>query len=130
MAINTHNLECDFGRHFGVRYTRIPVSYLKWMINSNHSRKDVAQAELDRRGTVIDRTLEVSGHAIDRASTQCLDIWGNIRFPNEGLNTWLIRMATEALEQNPDKEKVTYQGMIFIFENDGVWPVLKTVMKR
>ena len=36
--INTHGLVCDFGRHKGIPYTRLPVSYLTWMVNRTHSK--------------------------------------------------------------------------------------------
>ena len=65
---NTHHWLMPNGRHKGKRITRVPVSYLKWMINARHQYEEYAQAELNRRGTVTPE-LEVSGHAIDAAST-------------------------------------------------------------
>lgn len=126
---DTHNMICDFGKHNGERYTRIPVSYLKWMVNSNHSRAHIAQAELDRRGTVTP-DMEISGHAIDRASLNCLDIWRSSRNKDEGISAWLIRMSAEALKTEPDKKgRFHFNNMLFAFEREGVWPVLKTVMR-
>jgi len=129
-SVNTHNLICDFGKHKGTPYTQIPVSYLLWMVNAHHSRQKIAEAELQRRGTVFP-DLDVSGHAIDRASLYCLEIWQNTRQPEEGLHAWLVRMATEALKANRQdhKGRYLYNGMKFAIEQDGVWPVLKTVIK-
>lgn len=134
--MDTHNLICDFGRHKGERYTRIPISYLKWMINSNHDKKAIAEAELKRRGTVTP-DLELSGHAIDKASLRCLEVWKNTRNENEGLHAWLLRMSAEAMKhgmEGSNKYKggeddivYFYSSMKFVFVKDGVWPVLKTI---
>ena len=131
--LNTHNMVCDFGRHNGVPYTRMPVSYLKWMVNSGHSKSEIAAAELKRRGTVTPE-LDVSGHAIDRASLYCRKIWHETSDSDreEGIHAWLVRMAGEALAKSDKDEKGRYHhaGMMFVFEQDGVWPVLTTVMRR
>ena len=128
--INTHGMICDFGKHKGVFYTRMPVAYLKWMVNSDHSRKEIAEAELKRRGTVTP-DLDVSGHAIDSASLRCRKIWHETKNKDEGLHAWLVRMAGEAIAENntDDQGRYLYQGIKFAFEMDGVWPVLKTVMR-
>lgn len=129
--MNTHNLTCDFGRHKGTLYTRMPISYLQWMINSNHSQAKIAAAELERRGTTTP-SLDISGHAIDRASLRLLSQWREEGAPNdEGLNSWLSRVAAEALEKKIKDNKGCYlhNGIKFVFEEDGVWPVLKTVMR-
>lgn len=128
--MNTHGLVCDFGRHRGTPYTRLPVSYLKWMVNSNHSRAEIAAAELARRGTVTP-DLDVSGHAVDRASLFGLDVWVATRQEGEGLHAWLCRLAAEALaEGDADGQgRLRHRGLKFVFERDGVWPVLKTVVR-
>lgn len=128
-AINTHGMICEFGKHKGTPYTRLPVSYLLWMVNVKHSKQEIAQAELDRRGTVAP-DLDLSGHAIDRASLRCLNIWQSTRQKGEGLHAWLARVGREALDAAPpDKDgRCFYMGMKLAFEMDGAWPVLKTVM--
>lgn len=118
------------GRHEGERITRVPVAYLKWMVNVKHSYAAHAEAELKRRGTVTPE-LEVSGHAIDRASLTCLSRWRETRNDGEGLHAWLCRMAAEALQcgtphKNPGR--YAWKGVSFRFELDLCWPVLKTVM--
>lgn len=128
--MNTHGVKCDFGRWKGTFYTRIPVSYLKWMVQSNHSKSGIAKAELERRGTTTP-DLDISGHAIDRASISCRTIWHQTKKEGEGLNSWLIRMAGEALEkETDDKGRHVHSGMLFAFEKDGAWPVLVTVMRE
>ena len=128
--MDTHNIICDFGRHKGTPYTQVPVSYLKWMVRCNHRHQEIAVAELKRRGTVTP-DIDISGHAIDRASLNCWQIWQETHQENEGLHAWLVRMATEAIEQGKQdsKGRYIYYGIKFVIEKDGVWPVLKTVVK-
>ncbi len=126
--MKTENLRVDFGRHDGELYTRVPVQYLKWMVNSNHSKAAIAEAELKRRGTVTP-TLDISGHAIDRASLRLLDNWKRTAHKDEGLNAWLIRVSQEALKIGARKgDAILYADLKFVFEMDGRWPVLKTIM--
>ena len=132
--INTHNLIVDFGRHSGQPWTRVPISYLKWLANTpSHRAHDIAKAELDRRGTTTP-TLDVSGHAIDRASLTLRKTWHETSKEDEGLHAWLCRMAAEARAygdiSSSDDGVVFYKGMKFVFEMDTVWPVLKTVMPK
>lgn len=127
--MNTHGLTIDFGKHRGLLYTRAPVQYLRWMVQCNHSRAEIARAELDRRGTVLPE-VDVSGHAIDSASLRLRRRWHETaRDDSEGLHAWLCRMCSEALAQSePDNEgRIFYNGMKLVFE-DGEWPVLKTCM--
>ena len=129
--INTHGMICNLGRHKGVPYTQVPVSYLKWMVNADARESDIAKAELDRRGTVTPE-IEISGHAIDRASLSCRKIWHETRDGGEGLHAWLVRVAQEALKdgRKDDKGRYHFINMKFVFVEDGIWPVLKTVMRK
>lgn len=128
--METHHYRMKIGRHKDELITRVPVSYLKWLANQpNHVEQDYAKAELARRGTVTP-SIEVSGHAIDRASLSCMPIFRKSRHDNEGLHAWLCRVGMAAL-QVPQKKngKHPYGGMLFAFAKDGEWPVLKTVMR-
>ena len=132
-SINTHGLVCDFGKHNGELWTRVPVGYLLWMTNQSDmadGRKQIAQSELNRRGTVRP-TIDVSGHAIDRASLRFRKTWHETATnKDEGLHAWLCRVATESLElgERLESGKIRYLGMKFIFEEGSEWPVLKSVM--
>jgi uncharacterized protein (DUF3820 family) len=127
--INTHDFIMPSGRHKGERITRMPVSYLKWMVNGGHALADHAKAELDRRGTVTP-DLDISGHAIDSASLRIRKIWHETRGDDEGLHAWLVRMASEALVKGEQRgDKIAHAGVLWAFETDGCWPVLKTVMR-
>jgi len=130
MTINTHNRIVNFGKHKGQRWTRIPVSYLKWLINEGTQYTKIAKAELKRRGTRLSYDIEISGHAIDRASTTCLKQWEKTRKKGEGLHSWLIRMSKAAIKKEGKEEKITYKHIIFIFCYGELYPTLKTVMSK
>lgn len=121
----------DFGKFAGTPWPRIPVAYLRWMINSAHPQAATAKAEIKRRGTVLP-TMEITGHAIDRASTMFINKWRISRYPDEGLHSWLHRIAETALKANQrDSEgRVIFEDMLFAFADENQWPVLKTVMKN
>ena len=118
----------DFGKHKGTPWTRIPVGYVKWLANNNGKYAEIARAELKRRGTVTP-DMDVSGHAIDRASQNLIGKWADMRLPNEGLYSWLVRMATEARKAGRQKgDRFYFGGMKFVFQEGEIYPVLTTVM--
>ena len=122
----------DFGRHVGHPITRVPVSYLKWMVNDKHPKAALAQAELDRRGTTTPE-IDISGHAIDRASLRIRKEWHQDAKPEEGLHSWLARRGIEAYEKAKLAGEVgatgrqAHAGVVWVFEMDTVWPVLMSV---
>jgi len=130
--INTHNLVVNFGRYKDERWTRIPLSYLRWLINEGTQYSDIAKAELDRRGYSLsaNKDIELSGHAIDKASLRLRRLWHQTaKSNNEGLFTWLERMATEAFDLLPkDSNEIVHKKIKFIFMRGEIYPVLKTVM--
>lgn len=127
--IDTHGLVCEFGkRHRGKPWTRVPADFLLWMVNTGAGPVEIAHAELKRRGTVVPE-MDISGHAIDRASQQLIGKWMAMRKPNEGIYSWLLRVATDARKNSRIKgDKYLYSGMKFVFHEGIDWPVLKTVM--
>lgn len=126
--VNTHGMIIDFGRHKGALYTRVSVSYLKWMVQCNHSKADIAKAELNRRGTVTP-DIEISGHAIDSASLRLRKQWYETSDKGEGLHAWLCRICKESLEDNSiDNDGCVYYNGIKLVFQPGEWPVLKTCM--
>lgn len=126
---NPHGVTLGFGKHKGELITRAPASYLKWMVNTQTPQADVAAAELKRRGHV-EPAIEISGHAIDRASLKCRKTWHQTRREGEGIHAWLVRVAQEALASvSVDKAgRYHHLGMMMVFEQDGRWPVLKTIL--
>lgn len=128
--MNTHGLTIDFGKHKGELFTRLPVSYLRWMINERTTQWEIAQAEFERRGDTMPR-VELSGHAIDNASLRVRKIWHETRNKDEGLYSWLQRMTLEALEHGTKLPggKIAYQGVRLVIHEGEEFPCLKTVMR-
>jgi hypothetical protein len=132
--VNTHDLMIQFGKHKGKRWTRVPVSYLRWIINEStfQGREvlEIAKAELERRGSVLPE-IEISGHAIDRASLRLRRIWHEDRKCDEGLYSWLHRVALEARDScvKDEQGRFNHKGIRFVFEDGEEFPSLKTVMK-
>ena len=74
--------------------------------------------------------LQVSGHAVDRASMRALETWQTYRRPAEGLYAWLRREAKTALTQPPDARGYRHHlGLRWAFDEGDGWPVLKTVIR-
>lgn len=146
-VVNTHGFRMVRGKYGpkgdepGMLITRVPLHYLKWMVNEGHEHADYARAELSRRGTVLPE-IELSGHAIDRASIRCRKHWHETALnPDEGLHAWLLRVSKAAWDfgievADPHSEdggrNVTkeYAGLKFAFMQGEEFPVLKTVMPR
>lgn len=126
----TTGVVMPFGKHKGMLLTRVPVSYLKWMVNSGAEMSDLARAEIERRGHSMPE-VELSGHAIDRASLRVRGIWHETRRDGEGLYSWLCRMTLEAIEKGDRKKngKIHYAGMKFVVEDGEEFPCLKTIMR-
>lgn len=129
--MNTHGLKISFGKHKGQLFTRLPVSYLKWMINEKTIEHEIAKAEFERRGDTMP-AVELSGHAIDNASIRCRKIWHESKLSDdEGLYSWLQRLTLEALKDGVKLEsgKIKYLGMKFVIHQGEEFPVLKTIMR-
>lgn len=132
-TINTHDLIVDFGKHKGERWTRVPLSYLKWAINEmpeNDERHQIAKSELDRRGDTMPTDIEISNHAIDKASLRVRKAWHTDRGQDEGLYSWLVRICGEAQETATDQpERINIKGCKLVFIYGNHFPTLKTVMR-
>jgi len=136
-ALNTHDVVIDYGRHRGERFTRLPISYLKWMVRESAPQHEYAKSELTRRGTSTP-AIEVSGHAIDRFSQRFLGIWQQhceMTGETVGLWSYLNRLAGEAwhyLQTDPEVDaegdRVVFIGITWVFATNGQWPVVKSVM--
>lgn len=125
----TPSLRMPAGRYAGERITRVPQGYLRWMVRTQHELAEAALAELERRGAQIP-ALEITGHAIDRASTRCLKRWKQSRKPDEGLHAWLARITTEAIQKHGRTRGVIHhEGVKLVLAEDGAYPVLTTVMR-
>lgn len=93
-----HTETIPFGKHRNTRWVNIPAGYLSWLANESKLWSPIVQAELARRGTSIQYTVDIRGHAIDRASQRLWKLWLNTRkSKDEGLHSWLQRMFDEAV---------------------------------
>lgn len=52
-----NNPICDFGLHKGEPYTRLPASFLTWMVGINHQKAQYASDELKRRELAATKQL-------------------------------------------------------------------------
>lgn len=133
--VDTHNVMLEFGKHKGERWTRVPVGYLRWILNEMSPDQEAykyAESELERRGDTMPTEVEISNHAIDKASLRVRRMWHEDRGEDEGLYSWLARIAGEALalknKENEQNERVNYKGCKLVFEYGNFYPTLKTVM--
>jgi hypothetical protein len=132
-APSTHGIVIPFGKHKGELLTRVPVSYLRWMSNEPNMDakwKELAKAEWERRGDTMPK-VEISAHAIDRASLRVRKTWHRNRsHEDEGLYSWLSRVTLEAIEKGKklDNGKIEYMGLKFVVAEGEEFPSLKTVM--
>lgn len=134
--VNTHNETIKFGKHKGERWTRLPLGYLKWILNEMEPAAQayiMAEAELERRGDTMPAEIEISNHAIDKASLRVRKAWHTDRQQDEGLYSWLVRISTEALSEKNDNgtsqnERINWKGCKLVFTYGNFYPTLKTVM--
>lgn len=123
--MDTHNKFIDFGPHKGERWTRLPIRYLRHLANTSYGRSRImAESELKRRGTTMPTEVELTGHAIDRAS-QITDEW-----MQKGVHSWLTIIAGEAVNQIIDSEIVHHKGYKFVFQMGNHYPILKTIINK
>lgn len=56
----TEHTICDFELHKGEPYTKLPASFLTWMIGTNHNKREYADAELKCRESAATNRLTVT----------------------------------------------------------------------
>lgn len=84
-----------------------------------------------RRGMTV-YGLEVTAHAVDRASLRLPKHFLDTRKREEGLHSWLGRMAEEALATAPRQGvkvniRVQHHGIVWVFDLRYEIPVLMSV---
>lgn len=132
-----HEWVMPLGKHQGQPISRIPIGYLTWMCSANHTHAARAKAELERRGTYFPK-VEISSHAINRASQRLLNLWmSESPEPDRepGLHTWLSKRAEAALDTlesvpGDGTFRVKHDGIQFQFQGSHHLPALLTVMRR
>ena len=129
---NTHDVLLDFGKYEGERLTRVPVGYVRWMIDALNiapAWRELARSEYSRRATALP-TLELSSEAIDDVSLHARQIWRKTASnPDEGLYSWLMRVATEAMASGEGRSDGTirYIGLDFAIGPGDEFPAVKAV---
>jgi len=120
----------NFGKHKGERWTRIPISYLRWLIDVDSQYAPIAKKELARRGTILEHEIILTSHAIDRfylryfkAGIKRKDI-----VISGGIYSYLYKLANEALKLANGVEEVKYKKLKFIFRYGKLDTALVTVM--
>ena len=76
------------------------------------------------------RKIEISKHAIDRASMRIMNQWIITNIGNEGLHTWLLRASKEALANNERDSRGRYShlGKKFVFDFEEKKAILVTII--
>lgn len=117
------------GKYKGRSIKRVPVRYLFNNIQHNSIYSTVSREELQRRGSHLP-DIDVTSHAIDRVSLLCLDLWQKTKKNNEGIYSWVLRMARNAIDKGSYKNNriIAYKSLIFAFDMSLTVPLLKTVM--
>lgn len=120
-----------FGKYKGTLLSRVPPGYLKWLISTDNFIADKARDELHRRGT-IEPSIEVTSHAIDRASLRVLDRYLSDRKENEGLASWVARNCELALDSIDggtltENMQIDFDRITWVFDMRYAVPVLKSV---
>ena len=117
------------GKYRGQLWSRIPLGYLKFLIRIDAKDSDRAKRELDRRGTIVDNEVELTKHAIDRASVYCFESWRRKK-NRVGLYTWLHDRAVQAIKNGDRRgENIYHNGIKFVFDLKGIQPTLITVFQ-
>ncbi|MBQ4849637.1 hypothetical protein J8L98_00605 [Pseudoalteromonas sp. MMG013] len=58
--MNNEKEICDFGLHSGESYRALPVTFLNWMVETDHLKSHIAKNELQRRSMAVQSANEVS----------------------------------------------------------------------
>lgn len=132
--VQTENVEIGFGKHRGQLWTRVPVSYLRWILQQERKgqmekAQDYAGSELARRGTDLTIEMEISPHAINKFSLRHMAYYRAKAKKDEGLYSFILRTASMAIEKGEElvDGKRKFDNITFCFDFSLCEPVLKTV---
>ena len=118
------------GRYKGEFISRVPIRHIVWLMNNSKELSKIAKVEYERRG-FYEFDIELTAHAVNQASLKLQKHWVGSRKSNEGIFSWLGRMADLATKKGTDigHNRVGYKKMIFVFDDNSlIIRVLKTVM--
>ena len=130
----------DVGKYAGTPVDQLPNSYLRWMITQDFPKAllDVAHRKL-KESDYNDLHINISRHAIDMFSKRFWHLWADSKDtfpPDEGLATFVAKLAQEAWEKGDDVSKhrhskdgvvKKYQGICFVFGINPNFPEYRDV---
>ena len=132
--MDIHSYVMRIGEFAGRKITAVPSGYLRKIVKARIDEWKAAELELQRRGTEVP-VVDLSAHAVDRASCRLIDHWRATRIENEGFYTWLARLAEAALNsrkpaiRNGSDVEVKFCGLRFLLcVPKGNKPRLKTIV--
>ena len=114
--MDTHNKLVGFGKYKAWRWTNVPISFLKKVANGDGDCNKIADAELERRGFKDHGDIELTMHALNKASITFFNEWREMSENREGIVDWVLRVFREALmngkvisEGEVKKDGITYR---------------------
>lgn len=120
-----------FGRYSGTPWTRLPISYLRKLANSGYgSGQAQARLELERRGlSVEDEDIEITLHAVDRASLKLIGRWKKEARGELGFASWIKKGAQEAIRQGQfvGNNRYVYNGVVYVVVSGHIVPSVVSV---
>ncbi len=121
----------------------MPVGYLRHLANNAYGdSQKLATIELKRRGHGFRPDIEITAHAIDRASMKLHMNWQlTKKDADEGIHSWLARIAGEAYAEHgpetlqreteaPYDLTIDWQHTRMVFSIGHHYPTLKTIMAK
>jgi len=136
---NTDDIIFNFGKkHSGKRMAEVPADYLRWVMNTVSDKPQIvhlATRQLEQRGSLEIPQVDLSPHAVDRASQRMLAAW--LEDTNEsrepGLYRWLAEKTGKAIAEgtSPPNEPAVFihDGFVYFIAPGNLYPTLKSVRR-
>lgn len=119
-----------FGKFKGRLFNELPYGYLRWMILEQHTKAQLAEAELQQRTTAHSGVL-IDSRVLERLELHHKRAWQRTRKPREAFAPWLARLASASLRTSPAHGgRYALPGFVFVFDEDGVLPKLVDVVQQ
>lgn len=118
------------GKYRGIRMDKLPNSYLRWVLAHPFDEEYLAYARKKvATNPTVAWNINVTRHAVDSFSLRFIDTWRTPRKVmgmQEGLGSYIARMAVEALKygkdvtkhrRNDDEPVLLYKEIHFVFND-------------
>lgn len=117
------------GQYAGTLITQVPEGYLRTVVRRGLSEQQHAVLELERRGCFESR-VDVTAHAVNRASQRLLKVWRKTRNGDEGIYAWLARMSERAILHHGKADgRLSLDGVVYDFISTCGVPTLRSVWR-